>query len=59
MNIFEDKTQMPSEPDISVSSVKVPGEILSGANRDMKAPGLMKWPLDTVHVARPRFGHKV
>ena len=57
MNIFKDKTEMPAQPDIAVSSVKVPGEIMSGANRDMKLAGVMNWPdLEVKNVDRPRFG---
>ena len=59
MNIFQDKTEMPKQPDLSVSAVRIPGEDLAGATRDMRMPGQVKWPLDTTHVARPRYGHKV
>ena len=59
-NIFKDKTEMPGQPDLAVSSVKVPGEVMSGASRDMKMAGVMNWPeLKVVSVDRPRFGHKV
>lgn len=58
MNIFKDKTEMPTQPDISVSSVKVPGEILSEANRDMKLVGQWNHPeLKVQNLQRPRFGH--
>jgi len=57
VNIFRDKTEMPKEPDIAVSSVKVPGEALSLANRDMKMAGQMQYPNQAVvSVQRPRFG---
>lgn len=60
MNVFKDKTEMPKEPDIAVSSVKIPGEVMSGATRDMKMAGVMRWPeLEVKNVERPRFGHKV
>jgi len=59
MNIFKDKTEMPSQPDIAVSSVRIPGETLSGADRDMKMAGQVKWPIDVTHIERPRYGYKI
>ena len=60
MNIFKDKTEMPSQPDIAVSAVRIPGERLSEADRDMKMAGQFHHDGQAVvSVTRPRFGHKV
>lgn len=56
-DIFKDRTEMPAQPDLAVSSVKIPGEALSGATRDMKMSGQVNWPdLEVKNIGRPRFG---
>lgn len=56
-DIFKDKTEMPAQPDIAVSSVKVPGYQDRG---DMRMAGQKNYPdLRVENVRRPRFGHDV